>query len=96
VDLLVTVGSQAPLLYELDALPSRPFGTGLPAGFPPWVNVHDPRDLLAYVGAEVFGDGVRDVRVDNGQPVSAAHTSYWANPEVFRVLARAIPEGGGP
>ncbi|KRV47420.1 hypothetical protein AQ490_08160 [Wenjunlia vitaminophila] len=92
VDLLVTVGSQAPLLYELDALPSRPFGAGLPAGFPPWINIYDPRDLLSFLASGVFGDQVRDIAVDNGHPVWAAHTSYFANPEVYRLLARAIPE----
>lgn len=88
---LVTVGSQAPLLYELDALPSRPFGTGLPAGFPEWTNIYDPRDLLSFVGAEVFGPRVRDVEVDNGQPVSAAHGAYWANRHLYEVLAEVIP-----
>ncbi|EPH41307.1 hypothetical protein ABT390_28085 [Streptomyces aurantiacus] len=88
---LVTVGSQAPLLYELDALPSRPFGTGLPAGFPEWINIYDPRDLLSFVGSDVFGPRVRDVEVDNGQPVSAAHGAYWANRHLYEVLAEVIP-----
>ncbi|MEW1830453.1 hypothetical protein [Streptomyces sp. NPDC088196] len=90
---LVTVGSQAPLLYELDALPSRPFGSGLPAGFPPWVNVYDRRDLLSYQAAEVFGTGTADVRdeeVDNGQPVSAAHSSYWGNDRFYTVLCDVL------
>ncbi|QIB48237.1 hypothetical protein [Streptomyces aureoverticillatus] len=88
---LITVGSQAPLLYELDALPSRPFGTGLPAGFPEWINIYDPRDLLSFVGSDVFGPRVRDVEVDNGQPVSAAHGAYWANRHLYEVLAEVIP-----
>ncbi|MFI1163581.1 hypothetical protein ACH4UM_08190 [Streptomyces sp. NPDC020801] len=88
---LITVGSQVPLLYELDALPSRPYGTGLPAGFPDWLNVYDPRDLLSFVGEEIFGSHVRDVEVDNGQPVSAAHSAYWANPRLYEVLAEALP-----
>ncbi|MEC4018359.1 hypothetical protein [Streptomyces sp. H27-D2] len=92
VELLITVGSQAPLLYELDALPSRPYGTGLPAGFPAWVNIYDPRDLLSFLGAGVFGDGVHDIGVDNGQPASAAHSAYWANPEVHRILAGVLPK----
>ncbi|MYV99883.1 hypothetical protein [Streptomyces sp. SID3343] len=91
VDLLVTVGSQVPVLYELDALPSRPYGTGLPTEFPPWINIHDPRDLLSFVGEQIFAGRVRDVEVDNGQPVSQAHSAYWANPKVHQVLAREIP-----
>ncbi|MFE6283394.1 hypothetical protein [Streptomyces sp. NPDC057877] len=89
---LITVGSQAPLLYELDALPSRPYGTGLPARFPEWLNVYDPRDLLSFLGSPIFGSRVRDVEVDNGQPVSAAHGAYWANPRLYELLAQALPE----
>ncbi|MGY0020337.1 hypothetical protein ACVHNB_15280 [Streptomyces sp. YJ-C3] len=88
---LVTVGSQAPVLYELDALPSRPYGTGLPAAFPRWLNIYDRRDLLSFVGAEVFGQRVRDVEVDNGQPVSAAHSAYWTNRHLYEVLAQELP-----
>ncbi|MFI7382498.1 hypothetical protein [Streptomyces sp. NPDC049813] len=88
---LVTVGSQAPLLYELDALPSRPYGTGLPAAFPGWLNIYDRRDLLSFVGADLFGRGVRDVEVDNGQPVSAAHGAYWTNRRLYEVLAQELP-----
>ncbi|MDJ0462622.1 hypothetical protein [Streptomyces sp. H27-C3] len=93
VDLLVTVGSQAPLLYELDALPSLPYGTGLPDAFPPWVNVHDRRDLLSYLAAGAFGNDPRitDAPVDNGQPVSAAHSSYWANDDFYRVFSEVLP-----
>ncbi|WUW21448.1 hypothetical protein OG521_11885 [Streptomyces sp. NBC_01463] len=92
-DMLVTVGSQAPLLYELDALPSLPYGTGLPEAFPRWLNIHDRRDLLSYLAAEAFGNDPRitDVRVDNRQPVSAAHSSYWANADFYRVLGDALP-----
>jgi hypothetical protein len=94
VDLLVTVGSQAPLLYELDALPSRPYGTGLPAAFPRWLNVYDRRDLLSYLAAGAFaGDSrITDVPVDNRQPVSAAHSAYWANRDFYRILAEALPD----
>ncbi|MFE1883493.1 alpha/beta fold hydrolase [Streptomyces diastatochromogenes] len=83
---LVTVGSQAPLLYELDALPSRPYGSGLPRGFPHWVNVYDRRDLLSYKASGVFGGRVTDVEVDNRQPVSAAHGAYWSNDGFWAVL----------
>ncbi|MFD4763552.1 alpha/beta fold hydrolase [Streptomyces sp. NPDC058439] len=92
-DMLVTVGSQAPLLYELDALPSLPYGTGLPGAFPRWLNIYDRRDLLSYVAAEAFGNDPRitDVAVDNRQPVSAAHSSYWANAHLYQALADALP-----
>lgn len=96
VGALVTVGSQAPLLYELDALPSRPYGSGLPAGFPPWVNVYDRRDLLSYLAADVFGPGVRDVEVDNRQPVSAAHSAYWGNDRFHAALVEVLDQVSPP
>ncbi|MGY6018456.1 hypothetical protein [Streptomyces spinosirectus] len=93
---LVTVGSQAPLLYELDALPSRPYGSGLPPNFPLWVNVFDRRDLLSYTATEVFGAGVTDVEVDNRQPVSAAHSSYWGNGRVHSVICEVLDRVSRP
>lgn len=96
---LLTVGSQAPLLYELDALPSRPYGSGLPPGFPPWVNVYDRRDLLSYLAAGVFGTettDVRDVELDNEQPVSAAHGGYWRNERFYAVLREVLERVAPP
>jgi pimeloyl-ACP methyl ester carboxylesterase len=96
VEGLVTVGSQAPLLYELDALPSRPYGSGLPGGFPHWVNVYDRRDLLSYLAAGVFGPGVTDVEVDNRQPVSAAHSAYWTNDRFYAALVGVLDRVSPP
>ncbi|MCX4908784.1 hypothetical protein [Streptomyces sp. NBC_00878] len=96
VEALVTVGSQAPLLYELDALPSRPYGSGLPRDFPHWVNVYDPRDLLSYLAGEVFGPQVTDVKVDNRQPVSAAHSAYWSNARLYSVLGGVLDKVSPP
>ncbi|WP_329251146.1 hypothetical protein OG223_21850 [Streptomyces sp. NBC_01478] len=88
---LITVGSQAPFLYEIDALPSLPFGSGLPPGFPPWTNVYDPRDLLAFVAAPLFPGRARDVRLDSRQPFPYAHSAYWSRPELYPLLARELP-----
>ncbi|WP_328771685.1 alpha/beta fold hydrolase [Streptomyces sp. NBC_00286] len=96
VEALITVGSQAPLLYELDALPSRPYGSGLPSGFPRWVNVYDRRDLLSYTASEVFGSEVTDVEVDNRQPVSAAHSAYWTNDRFHSVLHDVLDQVSPP
>ncbi|MFF3844355.1 hypothetical protein [Streptomyces sp. NPDC002328] len=87
---LITVGSQAPLLYELDALPSLAHGSGLPKGFPRWVNVYDRRDLLSYQASGVFKGAVTDVEVDNRQPVSAAHSAYWSNDRFHAVLHEVL------
>jgi hypothetical protein len=90
VDLLVTVGSQAPLLYELNALCSLPFDQPLPKHFPRWLNIYDKRDFLSYLGAGVFPDRVRDVQVDNGQPFPQSHSAYWSNAEVWKAVAGSI------
>jgi hypothetical protein len=74
---LVTVGSQAPYLYELDALATLRSGDPLPQDFPPWINCFDPNDLLSYVGKALFGQRVRDVAVDSGQPFPQSHSAYW-------------------
>ncbi|MFI8321217.1 hypothetical protein [Streptomyces sp. NPDC085529] len=91
VALLVTVGSQAPFLYELGALPSLEHGRPLPAHVPRWINVYDPRDLLGYIGAGVFPGRVEDVAVDGRQPFPLAHSAYWGNPELYRLLAAELP-----
>jgi pimeloyl-ACP methyl ester carboxylesterase len=96
VELLITVGSQAPFFYEMDALPSLQFGHPLPHHFPRWLNVYDPRDFLSYVASPVFtasARGISDVRVDNRQPFARAHSAYWANPQTWDAIAPALPEG---
>jgi len=87
---LVTVGSQAPLLYELDCLTSRRFGEPLPDHFPPWLNLYDRHDFLSYIGAEVFPDQVTDVEVTSGQPFPVAHSAYWSNPAVWSAIAEFL------
>lgn len=96
VKALVTVGSQAPFLYELDALASLAFGQPLPSSFPlRWINVYDPRDPLAYVGAEVFGrDRVTDVAVNTGRPLLRAHSAYWDHKPLYQWLDRELFDDG--
>ena len=91
VDLLVTVGSQAPFLYEIDALRSLRYGEPLPAHFPRWTNIYDLRDFLSYIGAGLFPARVTDVEVDNGQPFPVSHSAYWSNPAVWQAVAGALP-----
>ena len=45
---LITAGSQAPLLYEFNALQTLRKGSPLPADFPKWINLYDENDLLSY------------------------------------------------
>jgi hypothetical protein len=91
VSALVTLGSQAPLFYEIGALPSLGSGELLPEHFPQWVNIYDRRDLLSYVGATVFGGRVTDVEVKNGQPFPQSHSAYWSNPEVWTAIGQILP-----
>jgi hypothetical protein len=91
VELLVTVGSQAPFLYELNALPTLAFGAELPGTVPRWVNIFDRRDLLAYTGAGVFPGRIEDREVDNGAPFPRSHSAYFANTRFYDVLDEVLP-----
>lgn len=99
VELLITVGSQAPFLYEMNALGSLEFGQPLPRHFPPrWLNIYDLRDFLSYLAADVFKgpEGVntpleiKDVRVDNGHPFPQSHSEYWENQEVWEAIRKEL------
>ncbi|HYT92951.1 MAG TPA: hypothetical protein VEL76_29810 [Gemmataceae bacterium] len=95
VKLLVTVGSQAPLFYEMNALQKLRFGDPLPEHFPHWLHVFDPQDFLSYIGKAVFKDPrdrITDVRVDNRQPFPDSHSAYWANPRTWDVIVPRLIE----
>lgn len=93
VELLVTVGSQAPFFYEMDALTSLRFGQSLPDHFPRWLNIYDRCDFLSFIGAPVFGDDkrVEDVEVKNRQPFPWSHTSYWSNSQTWDAILARLP-----
>ena len=91
VKLLITAGSQAPFLYEIDALQTLNFGESLPKHFPQWLNIYDLRDFLSYVGEGVFPERVKDVKVDNRQPFPEAHGAYWANKETWDAIMKVLP-----
>ena len=86
VQALVTAGSQAPLLYELDALATLKHGEPLRKGFPRWLNLYDLNDALSYVGESVFPGKVKDVPVESRQPFPESHSAYWANDEVWQAM----------
>lgn len=92
IDALITVGSQAPYFYEIDALPSRVYGSGLPDYFPKrWLNIYDENDFLGYPAAGVFKDHVTDVRVDGGSPFPEAHSAYFENrTQVWAAIAKFL------
>jgi hypothetical protein len=94
VERLVTVGSQSGLLYEFNALASCPFDSvhvSLPKGFPPWLNIWHPNDLLAYLVGPIFksiesDDHVKDVEVYSNHEFPEAHSAYWENPDVYKQI----------
>jgi hypothetical protein len=90
VERLVTVGSQAPFFYEIDALATLPYGKLLPGHFPAWLNIYDTRDFLSYIAAGVFPGRVTDQRVDNGQPFPQAHSAYWRNAATWEHIGRFL------
>lgn len=90
VTLLVTAGSQAPFLYETGALPSLRHPRPLPPSFPAWLNIYDPRDLLAFAAQPLFPAHATDVPLSSGQPFPYAHSAYWTNPALYEAVARRL------
>lgn len=95
-ELLVTVGSQAPFLYELGALTALEPGAKLPPAFPNWLNVYDRQDVLAYLAGPVFpGDPrVTDHEVGSRQPFPACHSAYWKQSTLYERIEQAVTEAG--
>jgi hypothetical protein len=99
VSLLVTAGSQSPFLYEIGALHSRrQYGKPLPHDFPEWLNLFHKRDILSYVGADVFPkpNSITDVEIDDHKRVLGflephsfleAHSSYWDSSKTWNEIA---------
>jgi len=95
VKLLITVGSQSPLLYEMNALQKIRFDAPLPDHFPKWLNIYDERDFLSYVAAPVFKDQsgrVVDFEVNNRQRFPRSHSAYWENPSVWDMIVSQLAE----
>ncbi|WP_371618586.1 hypothetical protein [Streptomyces sp. NBC_00454] len=92
--LLVTVGSQAPFLYELGALTGIAPGTKLPYAFPRWLNVYDRQDVLSYLAEPVFpGDPrVSDHEIGSRQPFPACHSAYWKQDSLYARIEQAVAE----
>ena len=92
---LITVGSQAPFLYEMDALCKLRYGQPLPDHFPRhWMNIYDPHDVLAYRAENVFPRsshvGVYDVEIDTGEAFPQSHGAYWSREEFWDEMERFL------
>ena len=96
VEVCVTVGSQAPLLYTFDAIPSLPYDEADPPHLPvPWLNVYDSRDFLSFVAEPLFrrNDGlasVVDLRVRSGKDFPKSHSAYWELPPLWDAIGTAF------
>ncbi|MEX1171978.1 MAG: hypothetical protein WEG56_05125 [Chloroflexota bacterium] len=96
VEACVTIGSQAPLLYTFDAIPSMPYDEADPPHLDvPWLNVYDPRDLLSFVAEPLFRrtDGlasVVDLQVRSGRDFPRSHSTYWELSPVWDAIATAF------
>ena len=89
---LITVGSQAPYLHEIGALHGlEPGTTDLPAHFPDWLNLYDPYDFLSYVAEPVFARGVKDCRIESGQPFPYSHSAYWGMADTWTAIKAFLP-----
>ncbi|MUG96972.1 hypothetical protein F7734_33400 [Scytonema sp. UIC 10036] len=87
---LVTVGSQVPFLYEINALCSLEFGQPLPEHFPEWLNIYDLRDFLSYKGSQIFPK-VRDELVNSKQPFPRSHSAYWEQDKTWEYIMEILP-----
>ncbi len=96
IDACVTIGSQAPLLYTFDAIPSMPYDEADPPFLPvPWLNIYDSRDFLSFLAEPLFrrSDGlasVVDLRVRSGKDFPRSHGAYWELPSVWDAIATAF------
>jgi hypothetical protein len=96
VEACVTIGSQAPLLYTFDAIPSMPYDEADPPHLPvPWLNIYDTRDFLSFVAEPLFRrrDGVAsvvDLRVSSGKDFPKSHSAYWDLAPVWDAIATAF------
>lgn len=98
IGLLVTVGSQSPALYELNALVSQAYDPNfkLPSDFPRWLNLYDINDFLSYVGRSVFpghngAPFIEDVEISSRQPFPKSHSAYWVEERTWEAIFERLP-----
>lgn len=93
VELLVTVGSQSPLLYLMDALAVlSPKSPDSPQPFVPWLNLYNRQDLLSFCASGVFVNSpVHDEPISAGVPFPMSHSAYWNQDRVYELIVEYLP-----
>jgi hypothetical protein len=93
VDLLVTAGSQSPMLYAIDALDSIRWGKAQPVPFTPWLNIYNRQDFLSFIAGRIFQgvSGITDEEVDPGVPFPESHSAYWYSNRVYELIRQHWP-----
>jgi hypothetical protein len=95
VDLLVTVGSQAPLLYLMDALENLTPEDKTRRPKVPWLNIYNRDDLLSFCAKQVFPEEKEDIvdfAIDAGVPFPASHSAYWHVDALFTRVGGSIEQ----
>ena len=94
VSKLITVGSQAPMLFKFDALGTMRPGRERPAGTPfvPWLNVYDRSDLLSFCAAQAFpgAEGIEDYEHTSGASFPEAHSAYFLADGVYERIKQFL------
>jgi hypothetical protein len=92
VKMLITIGSQVPYFYAINALASLEVNNPLPQGFPYWLNIYDPQDFLSFIGENLFGERVKDYKVESKLPFPQSHSAYWQNAKTYTTIVETLKE----
>jgi|SRR5271166_1072719 len=92
INRLVTVGSQSPLFFAIDALESLRRRAG-ERPFTPWLNIFDRNDFLSFCAERTFPNvkGIADNEVVSGVPFPESHSAYWHLNDVYSMIAAFWP-----
>lgn len=93
VDLLVTVGSQAPFLYLLDAMQTLRPTASQADPFVPWLNLYSRADFLSFCASRLFEGvtGITDEEIDAGVPFPESHSAYWVQEKTYTTIRKYWP-----
>jgi hypothetical protein len=87
---LITFGSQAPFLLEIDALARVNRHDVLPLNFPQWTNFYDLNDPLSYMTQGLFDGRVTDHEIQSGQSPGTAHSAYLFSDTFWQLVSSKI------